>query len=262
MALDSQLRKMGFAQSKSDPCIYTSGEDNVIFIGVYVDDLVLAGNDKAKIKRVKKGLSERLDQKDLCNLNYFLGMSVVQNPERKETWMGQPAYIQRLLIRMGMENCKPVKTPSDTGNRLVKATEDKSAVMYLANCTRPDIAYAVGTLARFSSKPNQTHWVAAKRVLCYLKGTSDLGIIFQGGEPGNCVGYSDADWAGDREDRKSTSGYMFQIAVDLKKQDTVALSTAEAEYVALSSAAQKCVWMRRLNSELGNPRWTYHHSGA
>jgi len=131
--------------------------------------------------------------------------------------------------------------------------------MYLATCTRPDIAYAVGTLARFSSKPNQTHWVAAKRVLRYLKGTANLGIIFSGGdEPRSCVGYSDADWAGDKEDRRSTSGYIFQIAGGpvswrSRKQDTVALSTAEAEYVALSSAAQECVWMRRLNTELGNP---------
>ena len=154
-----------------------------------------------------------------------------------------------------MENCKPAV---DTGNHFIKATEDESTVnqqayqslvgslMYLAACKRPDIAYVMGTLARFSSKPNQTHWVAAKRVLCYLKGTSDLGIIFQGGEPGNCVGYSDADWAGDREDRKSTSGYMFQIANGpvsqrSKKQDTMALSIGEGEYVVLSLLLHRSV---------------------
>ena len=110
----------------------------------------------------------------------------------------------------------------------------------------------------FTSKPNQTHWVAAKRVLQYLKGTSNLGIIFKGDEPERCKAYSDADWAGDKDDRKSTSGYLFQIASGpvswrSKKQDTVALSTAEAEYVALSSATQECVWMRQLTSELGDP---------
>jgi len=84
--------------------------------------------------------------------------------------------------------------------------------MYLATCTRPDIAYAVGTLAKFSSKPNQTQWLAAKRVLQYLKGTSNLGIIFKGDEPESCKAYSDADWAGDKDDRKSTSGYLFKIA--------------------------------------------------
>ena len=147
----------------------------------------------------------------------------------------------------------------------MKANEDEEALdqplyqsvvgslMYLATCTRPDIAYAVGMLARFSSKPNQSHWTAAKR---YLRGTVNFGILYRG-ESG-VLGYSDADWAGDADDRKSTSGYMFLIAggpVSWKsrKQSTVALSTAEAEYVALSTAVQECMWMQRLLSELGNP---------
>ena len=131
------------------------------------------------------------------------------------------------------------------------------SLMHLATCTRPDIAYAVGTLARFCSKPNQSHWTAAKRVLRYLKGTSNFGILFRGNDTSALVGYCDADWAGDIEDRKSTSGYIFCIAGGpvswrSKKQATVSISTAEAEYVALSSAAQECVWMRRLNLELEN----------
>ena len=270
MALDDQLTKMGFSQLKSDPCIYMSGGESIFYIGVYVDDMVLAGKDKKRMKHVKEELSSRFDIKDLGKLRYFLGMSVIQDQEKKESWIGQPKYVERLLTEMGMSDCKPVKTPVDTGNRLVKATEDMEALnqqsyqslvgslMYLATCTRPDIAYAVGALARFTSKPNQTHWVAAKRVLRYLRGTSNFGIIFKGDESRTCKAYSDADWAGDKEDRKSTSGYLFQIAGGPvswrgKKQDTVALSTAEAEYVALSSATQECVWMRRLNSELGNP---------
>ena len=236
-----------------------------------MDDMVLVGKDEGKMKQVKEELSSRFNIKDLGKLRYFLGMSVVQDQEKKETWIGQPTYTKRLLTRMGMSDCKPTKTPVSPGNCLVKATEDEEALdqqssyqslvgslMYLATCTRPDIAYAVGTLAKFSSKPNQTHWVAAKRVLRYLKGTSNLGIIFKGDEPERCKAYSDADWAGDKDDRKSTSGYLFQIASGpvswrSKKQDTVALSTAEAEYVALSSATQECVWMRQLTSELGDP---------
>ena len=165
----------------------------------------------------------------------------------------------------GMNDSKPVKTPVDPGHRLVKANKALDqplyqsvvgSLMYLATCTRPDIAYAVGMLARFSSKPNQSHWTAAKRVLRYLRGTVNFGILYRG-ESG-VLGYSDADWAGDADDRKSTSGYMFLIAggpVSWKsrKQSTVALSTAEAEYVALSTAVQECMWMQRLLSELGNP---------
>ena len=169
-----------------------------------------------------------------------------------------------------MSDCKPVKMPVNPGSHLVKASSDEEAVdqqsyqslvgslMYLATCTRPDLEYAIGNLARFSSKPNGSHWTAAKRVLRYLRGTPDLGIAFRRDVQRSCVGYSDADWAGDKDDRKSTSGYLFQVARGpvswrSKKQDTVALSTAEAEYAALSSAAQECVWIRRLNSDLENP---------
>ena len=112
--------------------------------------------------------------------------------------------------------------------------------MYLPVCTKPDLAYAVGILARFSSKPNRSHWTAAKRVLRYLKGTANHGIAiaFTKSELGECLGYSDADWAGDQE---YTSGYLFGGPVSWKsrKQDSVALSTAEAEYIGLSSAAQE-----------------------
>ena len=264
-ALDSHLKRMGFSQSKSDPCIYVSGGEDTFCIGVYVDDRILAGKDKNKMKCVKEELSSKFDIKDLGKLRYFLGMSIVQNQEGKVTWMGQPTYIQKLLTKIGMNDSKPVKTPVDPGHRLVKANEDEEALdqplyqsvvgslMYLA---RPDIAYAVRMLARFSSKPNQSHWTAAKRVLRYLRGTVNFGILYRG-ESG-VLGYSDADWAGDADDRKSTSGYMFLIAggpVSWKsrKQSTVALSTAYAEYIALSTAVQECMWMQRLLSELGNP---------
>ena len=267
-ALDAHLRKMGFSQSKSDPCIYVSGGDDSFYIGVYVDDLILAGKDEAKMKRVKEELASEFDIKDLGRLSYFLGMSIAQD-QKKKIWMGQPTYTKKLLSKMGMNDCKPVSTPADPSSHLVKAAEDEETVdqplyqslvgslMYLATCTRPDIAYAVGVLARFSSKPNRSHWTAAKRVLRYLKGTSNLGIVFKRDSPDIPVAFTDADWAGDVGDRKSTSGYLFCISGGpvswrSKKQSTVALSTAEAEYVALSSAAQECVWMRRLNSELGN----------
>ena len=262
---------MGFKQTKSDPCIYvsTTGRDP-FYIGVYVDDMVIAGKDEASLQKVKDELGTKFEIKDLGKLKYFLGMTIVQNQEEQSTWMGQPDYTTKLLEKHGMSECKPVATPVDPGTHLTTLNEKEEVVdqqqyqsvvgslMYLSVCTRPDIAYAVGTLARYSSKPGRSHWTAVKRVLRYLKGTANHGIVFRGGASGNIVGYSDADWAGDREDRKSTSGYLFQIAGGpiswrSKKQDTVALSTAEAEYVALCSAAQETVWLRRLISELNNP---------
>ena len=110
-------------------------------------------------------------------------------------------------------------------------------------------------MAKFSSKPTQKHWTSVKRVFRYLKGTTDYGLLFKKGKSEECIGYSDADWAGDHDDRKSMSGYIFKSASGAiswrsKKQDCVA---AEAEYVALSSATQEAVWLRKLATDLGNP---------
>ena len=124
-------------------------------------------------------------------------------------------------------------------------------VVFYSTRTRPDITYAVSTTARFSASPTKSHWTAVKRILRYVKGTFDLGLLYSGEENVTLIGFSDADWAGDQNDRKSTSGYIFQIsnaAVSWrsKKQSCVALSTAEAEYMALSSAFQEAAWMRQL----------------
>ena len=215
---------MGFTQSDHDPCIYISGEDDKFIIAVYVDDMILAGSKTDAIERVKKKLSSKFDIKDLGELKYFLGMTVIQDNEKGTTWMGQPAFIERLLIKMKMENCNSTATPMNSGVRLVKANEDEEpqeqqayqsligSLMYLATCTRPDITFAVGMLARFCSKPNQSHWTAAKRVLRYLKSTCNYGIMFRKDESSMPIGFSDADWAGDAEGWKSTSGYFFCIA--------------------------------------------------
>ncbi len=199
---------------------------------------------------------------------YFLGISVMQNQDELTTWMGQPAYVRKVLEKWKMSDSKPVGTPVSPGSYLMKAAEDEEAMeqqqyqslvgslMYLSVCTRPDIAYAVSYLARFCSKPNRSHWTAAKRVLRYLKGTTDYGICFMKSESDKCIGFSDADWAGDQQDRTSTSGYLYKLAggpVSWKsqRQGCVALSTAEAEYMALSCAAQETIWLRRLLFELG-----------
>ena len=167
-----------------------------------------------------------------------------------------------------MQDSKPTSTPAEVSSKLkpapsqaepVNQTEYQSAVgnlMYLAVSTRPDIAFSVNNLARFNSNPQKEHWTALKRILRYLKGTTNIGILYKHDGSDKCVGYSDADWAGDPSDKKSTSGYIFMfsdgpISRSSKKQKCVALSTAEAEYVALSGAAQECLWLRQLEVELG-----------
>ena len=166
-----------------------------------------------------------------------------------------------------MQDSNPVNTPADANSKLQPATNQdeplnqtqyQSAVgslMYLSVSSRPDIAFAVNNLARFNSNPRKEHWSALKRVLRYLNGTINHGLLYKQGGPEHFVGYSDADWAGDLSDRKSTSGYVFilsggPVSWSSRKQKCVALSTAEAEYVALSAAVQECMWLRQLESEL------------
>ena len=149
-------------------------------------------------------------------------------------------YTKKLLGKQKMGDCKPVGRPVNPGSHLVKATDDEEAVeqqlyqsllgslMYLSVCTRPDLAYAVGILARFSSKPNRSHWTAAKRVLRYLKGSANHGIAFPKSESGECRGYSDADWAGDQEDRKSTSGQIAGRPVSWKSRSSLQCNSGDS----------------------------------
>ena len=251
---------MGFVQTDSDPCIYVATEGEMFVIAVHVDDIVLATKSDERMAEVKKGLAEGFEVKDMGELHHFLGVKVIQNPQMGEVWIGQEAYAQRVLQKFGMENAKPIHTPVDASSRLVKMTEDcenvdqvqfQSAVgslLYLSIMTRPDITYAVSNVAKFCASPSKQHWTAVKRIMRYLKGTLSLGLLYRKDGSSDCVGYCDADWAGDMDDRKSTSGYMFQISGAAiswrsKKQPCVALSTAEAEYIALASAAQEAIWM-------------------
>jgi hypothetical protein len=183
--------------------------------------------------------------------------------------MQQSQYIKKLLSKFRMEDCKTACLPLSTSVKLMKEDNMSQKVdpklyqslvgglLYIAIGTRPDIAVAVNTVAQFSSCPNTSHMTAAKQILKYLKGTMELALCYNDSYVENGLyGYSDANWAGDSDDRKSTSGHVFLFAGGAvswfaKKQPVVALSTAEAEYTALSFAVQEAVWLRRLLKDLG-----------
>ncbi|CAB4042840.1 Hypothetical predicted protein [Paramuricea clavata] len=236
--LDEHLKPIGFTQTESDPCIYVKEEDGDIFVvAIHVDDIILAGKTDEKIAKVKESIAERFQVKDMRELKYILGLQVIQ--EDGKVWISQPTYTASIIKKYGMENCKPVETPVDLSSKLVSAMEDSE----------------LNNVAKFSANPTNEHWTAVKRIFRYLKGTVNYGLLYSENANPDCVGFSDADWAGDLNDRKSTSGYTFQIngaAVSWrsKKQTCVALSTAEAEYVALSAAAQEALWMRQLLTDL------------
>ena len=263
-SLDKVLKELNFIQSNSDPCIYTNIYNNELFIlAVYVDDIILACKSINRINEFKGMLMTRYKMTDLDELNYFLGVKVDQI--NNNVFLSQKAYALRIMEKFGLTEANPVKTPIEPNLKLNDATSDdklfdaamyQSAVgclLYLSTKTRPDISYAVGKAARFCSKPMNQHWLIVKRILRYVKGTIDFGLLYSKCESPICIGYSDSDWAGDSGDRKSTSGYTFQmsgasVSWNSCKQSCVALSTAEAEYVALSKATQEAVWLRQFLS--------------
>ena len=265
-SLDTFLKELGFTQSSSDSCIYTcSVENDISVIAVYVDDLIIASKSHSRVSQIKAAFSNKYKMKDLGRLNYFLGVNVIQNNDK--LFINQTAYASALLKRFNFENSKPVQTPMEPNVKLEKANENSNlcdknlyqsavgSLLYISMRTRPDLTYAVNQVARFCSNPTEQHWCAVKRILRYLNGTIDFGIMYSKKHSIDYKGFSDSDWAGDQTDRKSTSGYCFQFSGGViswrsSKQNCVALSTAEAEYVALAGATQEAIWLSRLLREM------------
>jgi hypothetical protein len=209
---------------------------------------------------------------DLGKLQYFLGMEINQNRNARTIKLHQQKFIQSILQKFGMESCKPVRTQQEPGLQLtkdmcVKTKDDmeymkkvpyRSAVgslMYVMVATRPDIASAVGAVSQYCENPGPTHWKAVKRIFRYLQGTQNYMLCYDGNKSCILEGYSDANWGGDIDTRRSTTGYCFIknggcISWRSKRQPTVAISTTESEYMALSEATQEAIWLRTLLAEL------------
>lgn len=179
----------------------------------------------------------------------------------------QKKYAMEILDRFEMKTCNSVGTPIEPGLKLTKDPKGKKvhntlfkqivgSLMYLT-ATRPDIMYAVSLISRYMENPTEVHLLAAKRIFRYLKGTADLGILYKKGANSSLIGFSDSDYAGDLDDRKSTSGFVFMmgsgaISWSSKKQQIVTLSTTEAEFVAAASSSCQAIWLQRLLEVLHN----------
>lgn len=264
MKLNNVLHELGMQQSKTDSCVYHNMENNT-FIAVWVDDLILFTAQESIKLMLKEKLKQYFEMKDIGPASQCVGLNVTRDGDR--IIIDQEKYINDILARFRMSDCKPVKTPFEVGMKFEKETEDEKLVefpyqqaigslLYVAQGTRPDICFAVNTLSRFNKNPSNMHWIAVKRIFRYLQGTKDLKLIYTKDGNQNITGYCDADWASDVYDRKSCTGYVFMlqggaICWRSHKQQTVALSTAEAEYMAMSSAAQEALYLRQLHDELG-----------
>ena len=271
--LDQRLKSLGLKQLNSDNCVYMrKTDDTFLILIIYVDDLIVAADSVETFTKLKEALAKEFEMKYLGKLHYCLGIEFQQDPISKSIFMCQKKYIDDVLSKFGMQVAKPMVTPLDGNVKLTKemepSTEEESqemkgvpyqsligSLMYLAVSTRPDIAYAVSALSQYNRNPGKTHWSAAKRVLRYLKGIRNHGLMFhKTGE--DLVGFVDADWGSNADDRRSYTGFIFRIAGaavtwEARKQRTVALSSAEAEYIALSDAAKETVYLRSFLSELG-----------
>ena len=255
------MKELGFTPLKSDCCIVKK-EDPLVFIALYVDDIIPIAENMEVMNSVKSDIARRFPVKDMGPLHYVLGISCVQDDENGKIGLCQEMYIDKLVNKFGLTDAVPVSTPSDTNVTLMKydgisKSVDKSyyqslvgSLLYVALSTRPDIQYAVSTIAKYNANPDQSHLTAAKRILRYLKGTKHL-MLWYGQCDDKLIGYSDSDYAHDVDDRHSTSGYVFilgdgAVSWYSGKQKGISTSTAQAEYIALSHTTKEAVFLRQL----------------
>jgi hypothetical protein len=266
--LNKIMVKLGYTRLRSDPCAYVKrrGKDFTV-VTVWVDDLLLFATTPELMEKIKNDLHSHWEMTDLGEPSKIVGIEVKQS--QNSITISQKLYIESILKREGMERANPVGMPLDPnvplepnpegneGNRSNSYAKLLGELQYIANATRPDIAYAVNRLASYTANPSLQHTTALKRILRYLSGTRTYGITYHRvPEYSNLFyGFADAAYA-NADDYKSTSGYVFiagggAITWRSKKQTTIALSSTEAEYVALSEAAREAFWLRNLYSELG-----------
>ncbi|KAJ6258122.1 hypothetical protein Dda_7037 [Drechslerella dactyloides] len=263
--IDDTLKELGYSASQNDGSLYFHRKDSSLIL-LYVDDLLIAAKTVKDISKIKEKLKAKYEMTDLNEAKTFLGVSIERDRVKHTVKLHQQLAIDALLARYEMSDCNPVKTPLRTnlsaeegtpltGTAIVWYQQLIGQFMYLMVCTRPDLAFTVGRLAKYNASPKEGHAEAAKRVLRYLKGSKDLGIQL-GGNPVELQGFSDSDWAGDEDDRESTGGHIWfyaggPIVWKSKKQTIVADGTWHAEYIAASEATKDLVWSKRLATDLG-----------
>lgn len=272
-ALDAFLKSQGLTPTSADGCLYTRRRgNNFLMLSVHVDDQLIACNSRQELDEFKKALNTQYECSDSGPVSYFLGFNVHRDRANRKLYISQEHYINAVLERFGMSSSKPASTTLPSNFRPRIATDEEFAeakheeypamvgsIMYAATITRPDIAHAAGVLARTVSKWNSDHVRAARHLLRYLRATTELCLTFDAVSGQRLVlGYADADWGGCLDTRRSTTGYLFQtfggtVAWKSRRQQTVANSTAEAEYMASSEAVRQALWLKRLLEDLGHP---------
>ncbi|GJX52528.1 putative RNA-directed DNA polymerase [Tanacetum coccineum] len=277
---ESVIGKQGYRKTSSDHCVFFQkfGDDDFIILLLYVDDMLIVGKNIGRIAQLKRDLSKSFSMKDLGPAKQIIGIRIFRDRGAKKLHISQEQYIEKVLCRFNMDKAKVVSSPLTTNFKLTdkdcpssKKNIEKmdrvpyasavGSLMYAMVCTRPDLAHAVGVVSRFLSNPGKKHWEAVKWIFRYLRGTSKLGITFGNGKP-MLVGFTDSDMAGNKDNMKSTSGYLMTFAGGAvswqsRLQKCVALSTTEAEYMAATKACKELLWLKRFLQELGFKQQRY-----
>lgn len=281
LRLRSVLEKLGFtAFDTGDISIFVMrqrvGEDTqILFLIVYVDDITLLGNSLQLIVWTKQKLEENFDISDLGEISHYLGIRIARDRAHRAIFLDQQRYVESVLVRFNMHECHPVKTPFASGTDLVKRTvprdEDDAdsiseyrsmvgSLMYAMMGTRPDLAFVVSKLAQFQENPSGEHHGAARHVLKYLQGTKHYRLRLGQRTSGTntLIGFTDSDWASDRDDSRSQSGWVYllgsgAVCWSSSKQSTISRSSTAAEYRAASDAAAHLVWLEEFADQIGFP---------
>ncbi len=292
--INKYLVSSGFKRLSTDTCVYSriTKNGNYVFLFVFVDDIIIAyhRSDESEWSKYKNNLMNRYKMKDLGDVKWLLGMRVRRNREKKEILLDQQQYIAKKVDEFNMKDSKPCTTPEERGIVLNIPTDEElekeqekvkdlpyrklvGSMLYAAIGTRPDIAHAVQQISKYNNKYTTKHWLAGKRIIRYLNTTNEETCLKYSGVGGtrsvklddkdirvnlpniSIDAYCDADWGGDRDDRKSTTGWIIKLNNNtiswlVKKQQTVAISSAEAEYMAIASVAQEVIWIKQFLSEL------------
>lgn len=273
------LLKSNFHQCEIDPCTYiraNNDKSKITAIYVHVDDMAITGND---IQTFKEEISSKWHMEDLGLAETVVGIQITRQSHLSYS-INQRSLTLEVLKIFGMTEAKQASTPLPAGLKLYRCSDEEvkdfalekknywsavGSLMYLAQCTRPDLAYAVGVLSQHLERPGHEQWKAVVHVFRYLRGTIQLGIVYSGEDFNTVAGqrsfelpqsHVDADWAGDRNTRRSTTGYIFKLAggpISWKSrlQPTVALLSTEAEYRAVTEAGQELLWLRNMMRILG-----------
>lgn len=261
--------EIGFNRCESDQCLYIKfGKDIVCYILLYVDDLAIISNNVQMVNDIKAKLAREFEMTDVGKINSFLGIHVDRNSSDNSIALSQSRYLKNVLMKFEMNNCKSATTPIENGLSLPNGDKNNltdkpyreliGCLTYATQTTRPDLCASTNFFSRFQSCCTDEHFMYAKRILRYIHGTSELRMVYHRNATADILtGYADSDWAGDKNDRKSTSGYVFMVFGNTvswlsQKQPTVSLSSTEAEYLALAKCICEAKWLRCLLNELGH----------